>query len=129
MVNIPAPHPTLADVASIAGVSIKTASRVLNDSINVAPETAEKVRQAAAQIGYRSLDPSGLLIEPAAEPLADLSAALLDSMPAIISGILKRRAAFDTRNTFSFCSVMIDAFAVIPGSNFRSGFSAVSKTV
>lgn len=54
MVNIPAPHPTLADVASIAGVSIKTASRVLNDSINVAPETAEKVRQAAAQIGYRS---------------------------------------------------------------------------
>ena len=54
MVQIPTPHPTLADVASIAGVSIKTASRVLNDSINVAPETAEKVRHAAAQVGYRS---------------------------------------------------------------------------
>lgn len=54
MVQIPTPHPTLADVATIAGVSIKTASRVLNDSINVAPETAERVRQAAAQVGYRS---------------------------------------------------------------------------
>lgn len=54
MAQIPTPHPTLADVASIAGVSIKTASRVLNDSINVAPETAEKVRLAAAQVGYRS---------------------------------------------------------------------------
>lgn len=48
------PHPTLADVAAIAGVSIKTASRVLNDSVNVAPETAEKVREAASQVGYRS---------------------------------------------------------------------------
>jgi LacI family transcriptional regulator len=54
MVQIPTPHPTLADVAEIAGVSIKTASRVLNDSINVAPETAERVRKAASQVGYRS---------------------------------------------------------------------------
>jgi LacI family transcriptional regulator len=54
MVQIPTAHPTLADVAEIAGVSIKTASRVLNDSINVAPETAERVRKAASQVGYRS---------------------------------------------------------------------------
>lgn len=47
-------HPTLADVAAIAGVSIKTASRVLNDSVNVAPDTAEKVRKAASLVGYRS---------------------------------------------------------------------------
>lgn len=54
MAQIPTPHPTLADIATIAGVSIKTASRVLNDSVNVAPETAERVRKAAAQVGYRS---------------------------------------------------------------------------
>lgn len=47
-------HPTLSDVAAIAGVSIKTASRVLNDSTNVAPDTAEKVKKAAALVGYRS---------------------------------------------------------------------------
>ena len=48
MVQTPSLHPTLADVAAIAGVSIKTASRVLNDSVNVAPQTAEKVRKAAS---------------------------------------------------------------------------------
>lgn len=47
-------HPTLGDVAAIAGVSIKTASRVLNESTNVAPDTAEKVKKAAALVGYRS---------------------------------------------------------------------------
>jgi LacI family transcriptional regulator len=54
MVHTPSLHPTLADVAAIAGVSIKTASRVLNDSVNVAPDTAEKVRKAATLVGYRS---------------------------------------------------------------------------
>lgn len=54
MAYIPSPHPTLADVAAIAGVSIKTASRVLNDSVNVAPDTATRVREAAAEVGYRS---------------------------------------------------------------------------
>lgn len=52
--QLPNLHPTLADIASLAGVSIKTASRVLNDSTNVAPETAERVRQAALKVGYRS---------------------------------------------------------------------------
>ena len=40
----PIAHPTLADVAAIAGVSIKTASRVLNGSENVSPDTEEKVK-------------------------------------------------------------------------------------
>lgn len=47
-------HPTLADVAAVAGVSIKTASRVLNDQTNVTVKTATKVREAAALLGYRS---------------------------------------------------------------------------
>ena len=50
----PVSHPTLSDVAAIAGVSIKTASRVLNESTNVAPDTAEKVKKAATLVGYRS---------------------------------------------------------------------------
>lgn len=47
-------HPTLSDVAAIAGVSIKTASRVLNGSENVSLETEEKVKKAVELIGYRS---------------------------------------------------------------------------
>ncbi|MCB7135083.1 LacI family DNA-binding transcriptional regulator [Cellulosimicrobium marinum] len=46
-------RPTLASVAELAGVSLKTASRVLNDEPNVAPQTREKVQDAARQLGFR----------------------------------------------------------------------------
>lgn len=47
-------HPTLADVAAISGVSIKTASRVMNGSSQVSGDTAERVKKAANLVGYRS---------------------------------------------------------------------------
>lgn len=46
-------RPTLATVASRAGVSIKTASRVLNGEKHVATTTAEKVEEAASELGFR----------------------------------------------------------------------------
>lgn len=46
-------HPTLVDVAREAGVSLKTASRVLNSSSGTAPATAKKVRAAMSRLGYR----------------------------------------------------------------------------
>jgi LacI family transcriptional regulator len=46
-------RPTLATVAARAGVSIKTASRVLNGEKHVAASTAEKVEEAAAGLGFR----------------------------------------------------------------------------
>lgn len=45
--------PTLADVAREAQVSLKTASRVLNGSINVRGEKIDKVRAVMARLGYR----------------------------------------------------------------------------
>jgi LacI family transcriptional regulator len=50
----PTSHPTLADVAAIAGVSVKTASRALNELDNVSTTTLEKVKKAADLVGYRS---------------------------------------------------------------------------
>lgn len=50
----PLAHPTLADVAAISGVSIKTASRVMNGSDQVSGDTAERVKKAATLVGYRS---------------------------------------------------------------------------
>lgn len=46
-------RPTLATVAERAGVSIKTASRVLNGEKHVASATAAKVETAAAELGFR----------------------------------------------------------------------------
>jgi LacI family transcriptional regulator len=50
----PLAHPTLADVAAISGVSIKTASRVMNGSHQVSSATADRVKKAATLLGYRS---------------------------------------------------------------------------
>lgn len=45
--------PTLAQVARLAGVSIKTASRVFNGERYVAEATTEKVQRAATMLGFR----------------------------------------------------------------------------
>ena len=45
--------PTLVDVAQEAGVSLKTASRVLNNSENVSEEKAKRVRAVMERLGYR----------------------------------------------------------------------------
>jgi LacI family transcriptional regulator len=46
-------RPTLTQVAALAGVSLKTASRALNREANVAPATGRRVRDAADLLGYR----------------------------------------------------------------------------
>lgn len=45
--------PSIQDVATAAGVSTATVSRVLNSPQIVSPETAERVRKAIEQLGYR----------------------------------------------------------------------------
>ena len=46
-------RPTLADVAALAGVSLKTASRAMNEEYGVAQTTAERVFAAARELGFR----------------------------------------------------------------------------
>ncbi|MBT8227444.1 MAG: LacI family DNA-binding transcriptional regulator [Dactylosporangium sp.] len=46
-------RPTLAQVASLAGVSLKTASRALNGEPNVARPTRVRVSRAADKLGFR----------------------------------------------------------------------------
>jgi LacI family transcriptional regulator len=45
-------RPTMRDVARLAGVGLKTVSRVVNDEPGVTPATAQRVRQAIAELGY-----------------------------------------------------------------------------
>ncbi len=55
------PHPrrhknTIRDVAAAAGVSIGTASKALNGGGRMRDETRQKIREAAAQLGFRPND-------------------------------------------------------------------------
>lgn len=72
-------RPTLHDVSALAGVSIKTVSRVVNDDPAVTEATAARVRAAIAELGFqpnpvaRSLrvgrdDAIGLIVENIADP-------------------------------------------------------------
>jgi len=47
------PTPTVFDVAKLAGVSIKTVSRVVNCEPNVRASTRERVDQAIEELDYR----------------------------------------------------------------------------
>ncbi len=47
------PKSTIFDVAKLAGVSIKTVSRVVNREPNVRASTRERVEKAIAELGYR----------------------------------------------------------------------------
>jgi LacI family transcriptional regulator len=71
--------PTLRDVGLLAGVSIKTVSRVVNADPDVTPATAKRVREAIEMLGYRpnplarSLrtgrdDAIGLVVETIGDP-------------------------------------------------------------
>ena len=60
---------TIADVARLAGVSIKTVSRVVNREPNVRAATREKVEQAIAALNYRP--------NPSARNLASLRSHLI----------------------------------------------------
>src|ERR1700751_6283591 len=49
----PKRRPTMVDVAALAGVGLKTVSRVVNGEPGVSPELEAKVRQAIEQLNYR----------------------------------------------------------------------------
>jgi LacI family transcriptional regulator len=49
-------RPTMVDVARMAGVSLKTVSRVVNEERGVRPETEDRVRDAVEALGYRAND-------------------------------------------------------------------------
>ena len=62
-------RPTIEDVAALAGVSIKTVSRVVNREPNVRESTRDKVDRAIAELGYRP--------NPSAQNLASSRARLI----------------------------------------------------
>ncbi|HYT26356.1 MAG TPA: LacI family DNA-binding transcriptional regulator, partial [Actinomycetota bacterium] len=55
------PRPTMRDVAEAAAVSLKTVSRVVNDEAGVRPDTAARVREAIATLGFRRNDMARVL--------------------------------------------------------------------
>jgi LacI family transcriptional regulator len=85
------PRPTMRDVAVLAGVSLKTVSRVINAEPGVAAATAERVEAAIAELRFQRNDLArslrqgrtsstlGLVIEDVANPFYSAIAQAIES--------------------------------------------------
>jgi LacI family transcriptional regulator len=129
--SAPAARPTMKDVATAAGVGLKTVSRVVNDEPGVTETTAARVREAIEELGFRRNDGArmlrqgsrtssvGLLLEDLADPFyALLSRAVEEVARSQGSLLLTGSSAEDPRRerelTLDFCARRVDGLIVVP---------------
>lgn len=127
-------RPTMADVARIAGVSLKTVSRVVNNVPTVDPELVRKVNAAVAELGFRRNDMArnlragrrsatvGLLIEDLANPFyAGIAAAVahyaLECDTLLITASSEEDADRERRLLLELCERRVDGLLVVPAAD------------
>lgn len=76
--------PTMADVAELASVALKTVSRVVNGEAHVTPATAARVQAAIAELGYERNEMAASLRwkVPHKDPLATARRVISEMMEA-----------------------------------------------
>jgi DNA-binding LacI/PurR family transcriptional regulator len=102
---------TIKEVASVAGVSTQTVSRVINDRPDVSPETRKRIQNVINKLGYRPSALARSLISQRSHTLGVVTAGLKYFGPSrILSGIasaaeeagysllLKELPSFDTED-------------------------------
>ena len=133
-----ASRPTMREVAALAGVSLKTVSRVVNGVSTVDPVLVARVRDAAGKLGYRpnltasSLRRSdgrtatiGMLVEDAANPF---SAALMrtvenvarDRRVLVLFSSLDEDNAREREVTGALIDRRVDGLLIVPAGRDHS---------
>src|SRR2546430_5251340 len=128
-------RPTMLDVAALAGVGLKTVSRVVNDEPGVSPALEAKVRQAIAQLNYRrdanasmlrrlggKTQTIGLVLEDVANPFSSaLHRAIEDTARArsvlVFAGSCDEDAGRERELIGSFRDRRVDGIIVVPASH------------
>lgn len=122
---------TMSDVARLAGVSIKTVSRVVNDEPGVHPATAERVLAAIDQLGFRrnlsarnlrrgsSTGTLGLILEDVANPFySQLTRAVEEVARAhgrqVLTGSSDEDPSRERELALEFCARRVDGLLVVP---------------
>ncbi|WP_372455706.1 LacI family DNA-binding transcriptional regulator [Nonomuraea sediminis] len=129
-------RPTMKDVASAAGVALKTVSRVVNGEPGVNPATAERVREAIEQLGYSRNESArvlrrgrtatiGLVIEDVADPFySGLSRAVEDVAIEhgclLLSGSSGEEPERERELVLTFCARRVDGLIVVPAGDDHS---------
>ncbi|WP_436838819.1 LacI family DNA-binding transcriptional regulator [Nonomuraea cavernae] len=129
-------RPTMKDVASAAGVALKTVSRVVNGEPGVNPATAKRVRDAIDRLGYSRNESArvlrrgrtstvGLVIEDVADPFySALSRAVEDVAIRhgclLLTGSSGEEPARERELVRTFCARRVDGLIVVPASGDHS---------
>ena len=125
-------RPTMKDVATRAGVALKTVSRVVNDEPGVTPETARRVRNAINELGFRRNDSArllrkgqtasiGLIMEDIGDPFySALSRAVEDvahwNASLLFTGSSDEDPQREQELVLALCARRVDGLIVIPAS-------------
>jgi LacI family transcriptional regulator len=131
-------RPTMRDVAALAGVGIKTVSRVVNDVPTVAPDLVARVNKAAAKLGYRpnltasSLRRSdrrtsmiGLLLENVANPFSGAVQRAVEEVARargvlVLTGSLDEDPAQEKNLARALIDRGVDGLLVVPAGTDHS---------
>jgi LacI family transcriptional regulator len=127
-------RPTMRDVAQVAGVSLKTVSRVINGEAGVAAPTATRVGDAIAELGFQRNDLArslrqgrtsstlGLLIEDVANPFYSSIAQAVEAAARargylLITGSCEEDPAREHDFVTALARRRVDALLIVPASN------------
>ena len=122
---------TMNDVARLAGVSIKTVSRVVNDEPGVHADTAERVLAAIARLGFRrnigalnlrrgsSTGTIGLVLEDVANPFYSGLTRAAEEVARrfgrqVLTGSSDEDPARERELSLEFCARRVDGLIVVP---------------
>lgn len=135
-------RPTMRDVASRAGVSLKTVSRVLNGEPGVVASTSERVRLAVSELGFTRNDIAaglrrrgqgtasvGLIIEDVANPFySSLTGAVEERARArghvLFAGNSSANPVQERQLVQAFCARRVDGLIIVPAGDDHSYLGA-----
>jgi LacI family transcriptional regulator len=123
----------MRDVAVLAGVSLKTVSRVINDEPNVAESTAARVNAAIAELGFRRNDLArslrhgrssatlGLVIEDVANPFYSAITQAVESVARergfmVIAGSCSEDPDLERELVQALLRRRVDALVLVPAA-------------
>ncbi|WP_327282094.1 MULTISPECIES: LacI family DNA-binding transcriptional regulator [unclassified Streptomyces] len=126
-------RPTMKDVASRAGVGLKTVSRVVNGEAGVTPDTVRRVQEAIEALGFRRNDSArvlrkgrtatvGLVLEDLADPFyGPLNRAVEEVARAhgalLINGSSAEDPDRERELALALCARRVDGLIVIPAGD------------
>lgn len=131
-------RPTMREVAALAGVAIKTVSRVVNDVPTVDPAIVARVREAAVRLGYRpNLTASslrrgdgrtatiGMLVEDAANPFSAALTRAVENVARkhgvfVLIGSLDEDPARERRLAQDLVDRGVDGLVIVPAGRDHS---------